>query len=149
MNRALSYICSDNDIDNLDLQKRINRQNKSPILIETNQNKNTQRRRQSLLNPLPVSLILDKKSKSAIKRMSMTTDLKQLESSGRKMTRENAENFKDLYNIPPHEIHPRKSYSGYNSPNKISRKSVSVNNNNYSTNQINKFNPQEYFDIDM
>lgn len=136
MNRALSYICSDVD---LDLQKKISYQNKTPILIQANPNPNS-KRRQSLLNPLPVSLILDKKSKSAVKRMSMTTEVTQNQP---KLLVENTENLYDFYNVQT-----GKSTSGYGSPQKLSRVN-SINNKNYSTNKINIFNPHEYFDIDM
>lgn len=104
MNRALSYICSDVD---LDLQKKISYQNKTPILIQANPNPNS-KRRQSLLNPLPASLILDKKSKSAVKRMSMTTEVTQINP---KLMVENTENLYDFYNVPT-----GKSTSGYGSP---------------------------------
>lgn len=153
-NRALSYICSDNDIDNFDIQKRIAEQKKAPIFIENknSNNKLSQRRRQSLFNPLPTSLIPGKNSKSAIKRMSMTTEGAQKElKQQRHLELENDENFKSLYNIPPlgTVASHRKSESGYSSPTKRrTRRDGSVNKNDYSTNQINTFHPEKYFDID-
>ena len=141
MNRALSYICSQSDNDPIQLKLLKVKQNRvrteqGPILIQANPNPHKRKRRQSLLNPLPPSMILDKKSKSAIKRMSLT---EMREKPGVKTEDVREGKVEDFYDVPLDES----LNSGYVSPKKTKKAGVL----NFSSNKINSFNPNHYFDI--